>query len=287
MLYLLFCEMKKSVESSRYDNLLKKIKSLKIQGAENVAKKGIEAYSLKRTTSSKTQILSLRPTEPLLKNALNYIDSKRYSKIAEETFLREIRNSHKLTIKAGAELVKNGMNVYSHCHSSTVVDILKLAKKQGKEFVVYTTEVEPHLQGRMTAKDLAKKNIPVIVAPDLAAEQLLKKCDIFFFGADAFTKSFVYNKIGTNTLSKIARSHRIKVYSCGISLKYTNIVRIENRAGKEVWDERNKNIDVLYPAFDRTPYSLVNGIVSEFGVKTPKQFVKSAKKKLSDFMKRS
>ena len=274
--------MKKKVKLSKYDKLLRNIKSLKIQGAENVAKKGIQAYVLKPNTDSKKKILELRPTEPLLKNALNYLDSKKFTKIAEEKFLKEIRKSHKLTMEAGAELIEDGMNIYSHCHSTTVIDILKKAKRDGKRFVVYTTEVEPHLQGRKTAKELAKYDIQVFVAPDLAAEQLIKKCDIFFFGVDAFTKTAVYNKIGTNTLAKIAKSHRVKVYSCGISLKFINSVKIEQRKGKEVWDERQKKIEVLYPAFDRTPYSLVNGIISEFGIKTPKSFVKLAKKKISN-----
>ena len=274
--------MKKKVKLSSYDKLLRDIKSLKIQGAENVAKKGIKAYDLKPTTESKKKILSLRPTEPLLKNSLNYIDSKRFTKVARDRILGEIKRSHRLAVEAGAKLVEEGMNIYSHCHSTTVIDILKKAKREGKNFVVYTTEVEPHLQGRKTAKELAKYNIKVFVAPDLAAEQLIKKCDIFFFGADAFTRTAVYNKIGTHTLAKIAKSHRVKVYSCGISLKFVNSVKIEQRKGKEVWDERQKKIEVLYPAFDKTPYSLVSGIVSEFGVKTPRSFVSHAKKKLAN-----
>jgi len=274
--------MKKKATISKYEKILRDIKSLKIQGAENVARKGIMAYDLKPTTISKKKILSLRSTEPLLKNALDYINSKRFMKVAQEKFLKEIKRSHKLTVEAGAKLIEENMNIYSHCHSTTVVDILKKAKRQGKNFVVYTTEVEPHLQGRKTANDLAKYNIKVIVAPDLAAEQLIKKCDIFFFGADAFTRAAVYNKIGTNTLAKIARFHRVRVYSCGISMKFINSIKIEKRKGKEVWDERQKNIEVLYPAFDRTSYNLLSGVISEFGVKKPKVFVNLAKKKISN-----
>jgi translation initiation factor eIF-2B subunit delta len=277
--------MKKKVKVSRYDKLLRDIKALRVQGAENVAKAGIKAYDLKPTTESKKRILALRATEPLLKNSLDYIDSRRFTKVAEERVLKEMRHSHKLAVEAGAELVESGMNIYSHCHSSTVIDILKKAKRQGKKFVVYTTEVEPHLQGRKTAKELAKYNIKVFVSPDLAAEQLIKKCDLFFFGVDAFTRTAVYNKIGTNTLAKIARAHRVKVYSCGISMKFINSVKIEQRKGKEVWDERQKKIEVLYPAFDRTPYTLLTGIISEFGVKKPKSFVSQAKNKLSNLSK--
>jgi len=108
------------------------------------------------------------------------------------------------------------------------------------------------LQGRKTAKDLAKSRIKVIIAPDMAAEQSLRKCDLFLFGADAFTKSLTINKIGTSTLVKLAKLHGIPRYSCGVSLKYANKIKIEKRSGKEVWDERNKNIQTINPAFDKT-----------------------------------
>ena len=170
------------------------------------------------------------------------------------------------------------MNIYTHCHSSTVIDILKYAKqKQKKKFVVYTTEVEPLLQGRKTAEDLAKSKIKVIISPDMAAEQSLKKCDLFLFGVDAFTKKSVANKIGTNTLCKIAKIYNIPSYACGVSQKFTDKIKIEKRPSKEVWDKHNKKIEVTNPAFDKTKLKLITGIISEFGILSPKKFVKIVK----------
>jgi len=267
--------MKKG-ELKRFNKILQDIKSIKIQGAENVAKAGIKAFLLSPTKQTAKQILKTRPTEPLMQNAIKLILKSKNKNRAAKKFLSSLKKSHETTAKKGAALIKNNMNIYTHCHSSTVIDILKYAKKKRKKnFIVYTTEVEPLLQGRQTATDLAKAKIKVIITPDLAAEHSLKKCDLFLFGADAITKKELANKIGTNTLVKLAKLHNIPTYA--VSQKFTNKIKIEKRNGKEVWDERNKNIFPQNPAFDKAKLKNITGIISEFGILTPKQFIKKIK----------
>jgi translation initiation factor 2B subunit (eIF-2B alpha/beta/delta family) len=270
---------KKVTRITRFDKILEDIKSIKIQGAENVAKAGIKAFLLQPDKKSANQILKTRPTEPLLQNAIKSLLTTKNPKKEAEKFLKDLKKSHETITKKGAMLIRKNMNVYTHCHSSTVMDILKYAKrKRKKDFVVYTSEVEPILQGHLTAQDLAKAKIKVIISPDLAAEQTLKKCDLLLFGADAFTPNAVINKIGTSTLCKIAKDRGIPRFACGVSKKFTKKVKIENRPGKEVWDERNNKIEVINPAFDRTNKKLVSGVVSEFGILHYGNFIKKAKK---------
>lgn len=274
--------MKKKVNSPSFNKIISDIKSIKIQGAENVCKAGIKAYLLQPDKASTKQILATRPTEPLLQNALALLQKSKHPKRTAKKFLTNLKNSHEKISKKGAALIKNDMNIYTHCHSSTVMDILKHAhKKQKKRFVVYTTEVEPLLQGHMTAKDLAKSNIKVIITPDLAAENSLRQCDLFFFGADAFTKTEVANKLGTSTLSKLAKLHKVPTYSCGVSLKITKKIKIKARSPSEVWNPKNKNIQVINQPFDKTKLKDITGIISEHGILKQKEFVKKAKEKLS------
>jgi len=272
---------KRVKKTSRFEKIIHDIKNVKIQGAENVAKAGIKAYALQPDKRSVKEILSARPTEPLLQNAIKKIRKSRNKDIAAANFLSYLRKSHKKTVLNGARLIRNNMNIYTHCHSSTVMDILKYAKrKRKKNFVVYTTEVEPLLQGRKTAQDLARAKIKVVVTPDLNAESSLSKCDLFLFGADAFTKSYVANKIGTSTLVRLAKIYKVPRYTCGVSLKFTRSIKLEKRSSKEVWDERNKKIEVINPAFDKTKLKDLTGIISEFGILKRKAFVKKARKKL-------
>ena len=275
--------MEKNLSTPSFNKIVKDIKSVKIQGAENIAKAGIKAFLLMPNKKSAKKILSVRPTEPLLQNAIKLLLKSEQPTLTAKKFLSNLKKSHETIAKKGATLIKNDMNIYTHCHSSTVMDILKYAKKkQKKNFVVYTTEVEPLLQGRLTADDLAKSKIKVIIAPDLAAELSLEKCDLFLFGADAFTKSIVANKIGTSTLVKLAKIHNIPRYSCGVSMKFTKKVKIEKRSPKEVWNIYRNKIKVINPAFDKTKLKELSGVISEFGILSPKKFVKEAKNKLKN-----
>ena len=49
---------------------------------------------------------------------------------------------------------------------------------------------------------------------------------------------------------------------------------------------QNKNIKVMNPAFDLTKKKLISGIVSELGILTHKQFVKKAKQKIKEFIRK-
>ncbi|MCR4284908.1 MAG: hypothetical protein NUV97_02590 [archaeon] len=278
--------MKKGVkESFSFERIIRDIKSVKIQGAENIARAGIKAYALQPDKKSIKKILSARPTEPLLQNAIYLLrKSKNKEKVARK-FLNELKKAHETIVIKGAALIKNNMNIYVHCHSSSVIDILKYAKKKRKKnFVVYTTEVEPLLQGRMTAKDLSKAGIKVFLSPDLNAEAALVKCDLFLFGADAFTRKYIVNKIGTSNLVDLAKFHKIPRYSCGVSLKFTKKVKLEMRPSREVWNQYNKNIEIINPSFDKTKIKLLSGIISELGILSPKQFVKEAKENLKQIL---
>ena len=269
------------------EKIISDIRHIRVQGAENVAKAGIRAFLLNPTKANAKKIVSVRATEPLLQNAIKMLLASNDKKSCAEDFLRELNSSHGLISRFGSELIKGDMNVYTHCHSSTVIDILKEAKRRRRKFVVYTTEVEPVLQGRMTALDLEKSGIKVVIAPDMAMEQILKKCDLVLFGADAFTKTSVYNKIGTEVLCRLAKHYGIPRYACGVSMKISDRIKIEKRSGKEVWDERKKNIEIFYPAFDKVNYKLISGVISEFGILGYKTFVQMARSKLKRLAKKN
>jgi methylthioribose-1-phosphate isomerase len=71
--------------------------------------------------------------------------------------------------------------------------------------------------------------------------------------------------------------YKIPRYSCGVSSKFTKKIRIEKRPSKELWFRRNKNIEINNPAFDKTNYNLLTGIISELGILKPKDFIKRQK----------
>lgn len=272
-------------KGDKFNQILEDIRDIKIQGAENVAKAGMKAFILQPNKESVKRINKTRPTEPLMQNSLKCLIKSKDPKKKQKKILDYLKKSQEKISKKGATLIRKDMNVYVHCHSSSVMNILKLAKKQKKDFTVYTSEVEPILQGRMTAEDLAKSKIKTVIVPDMAAGEFLKKCDLFLFGADAFSKKYLANKIGTKTLCNIAKDFDIPRYCCGVSLKYTKKINLEIRKPSEVWRKRNKRIKTVNPAFDRVEYKLISGIISEFGRTSSAEFLKKAKLNVKRFTK--
>src|SRR3989344_8618362 len=102
-----------------FDKICQDIKDLKIQGAVNVAKQGLEAYSLKPTKESIRKLLSLRPTEPMLRNVLEYAD-----RFSVEDASRLIDNHFDKLLIYGKKFIRFKKRIFTHCHSSAVVNIL-------------------------------------------------------------------------------------------------------------------------------------------------------------------
>ncbi len=278
-----------------FDETVKKIKSLEIQGAENIAVKAVEAFATKlKETQSKAKLAkavkelkAARATEPALQNALDYcLASYETDPDIVKTVLAHFKDSRPLISKNGASLIKNGMKVFTHCHSSTVERIIIEAHKQGKKITVYNTETRPRFQGRITATKLAKEGIHVTHMVDSAGRNVLRDCDIFLIGCDSITKSRkVINKIGTESLFDAARESKVPVYICTNSWKFDTEstlkkdTKIEERDPKEVWDKPPKNVTIFNPAFEKIDLDKVTGVISELGVLKPNKLIRTIRKK--------
>ena len=263
--------MKKS-----FAQIAKDIKSIKIQGARNIAKAGLQAYQLKPTKASKKKLLSLRPTEPMLKHVLDLADKQPIKKIINHFDLAQNKINREVY-----KLIKPNDIIFTHCHSTNVTHSLINAKKKGKKFQVYNTETRPLFQGRKTARELKKNKIKVTMFIDsamaiaLEKKQNTKKVTKIFIGADALPKKGIINKVGSGMLAELASKHKIPLYVIADSWKYspTNLP-IEQRKLNEVWDQAPKNIKIKNPAFEFVPKKLITKIVSEYGALSYNGFLK-------------
>lgn len=279
---------------SLYIDTVNKIKSLEIQGAENIAIAAVKAFGerLKKTKGAEKlkkyvkELESLRETEPALRNALHYcLINFRKDKAVVDTVIDYFKTSKDKIAEIGAKKIHDGMTVFTHCHASTVTKILIEAWNQGKRFTVRNTETRPKYQGRKTAEELASFGIPVIHSVDSAGRLSIKECDLFLFGADAITvEGNVVNKIGTTMFIEFAILYQIPVYSCTNSWKFDpltiggNDEPIEERNPNEVWENPPRGVKVINPAFELTPADRINEIITELGVFKPETLVMEIKK---------
>lgn len=269
------------MKKKRFNKIVKNIKQIKIQGARNIAKAALHAYSLIPTKNSKKKLLSLRPTEPMMENVLNMAEKG----ISKNKILAHFKEAQDKINKHVFKLVKKGDIIFTHCHSTNVVNALIYSKKKGKKFEVYNTETRPLFQGRKTARELRNARIKVTMFVDsalgvaLSKEQGTKKVTKVFLGADALLKKGVINKIGSEVISRIAKEEKIPIYIIADSWKFTKKkVPREQRKLNEIWDKAPKNIKIKNPSFEFVKKKYITGIVSEFGLMKYGEFVRKVKK---------
>jgi eIF-2B alpha/beta/delta-like uncharacterized protein len=265
------------MDKKRFDKIASDIKKIKIQGARNIAKAALFAYSLVPTKSSIQKLKSLRPTEPMLEKVLNLVEKKPYKEILEH--FDSAQNKINLSV---FKLIKKGDVIFTHCHSTNVSNALIYAKKHGKKFQVYNTETRPLFQGRRTANELRKAGIKVTMFVDsavaLAIEKESKKDKIYankiFIGADALLPNGIINKIGSGLISELAHNHKIPFYIVADSWKFSRKkVPIEQRSLNEVWNNAPKDVKIKNPAFEFVPKKNISGIVTELGIMKYDKFV--------------
>ncbi len=290
-----------------------KIKDLEVKGARNVAIAALEAidYLAKKTKTKNRQafikeleeareiFFASRPTEPLMRNAVNWVirgaktsDLKNVKDVAHVVsscsceFRKCLEHSRERIAEIGAKRILDGMVIFTHCHSSTVTYLLKKAKQSGKNFEVICTETRPAFQGRITAKEMLQLGIKTTLIVDSAARSFMKNADIAIVGADAITsEGNVVNKIGTAAIALFAREARVPFYVVTELLKFDQATLwgeyegIEERGGGEVWQEAPKKLCIRNPAFEVTRRDFIDGIICEGGVIPPHAVVEIVQRK--------
>ncbi len=254
----------------KFGQIVEDIKTLKIQGAENVAKAAIDAWAIAKDKKKATKVLvSLRPTEPMLRNALKYLNSGK----DPEELKKEIDEELQKIATFGSRLIGKESLVYTHCHSSTVEAILKKAKLEGKKLEVHATETRPDYQGRITAANLAKAGIKVTLYVDSAAPSAMRDADMMLIGCDAITAyGGIINKIGSQLFAKVATEMGIPVYVACHSLKfdtstrYGKVEKIEERSDTEVWPNHPRGVKIVNNVFDFVSQDYISAMITELGV---------------------
>ena len=251
------------------DKIVANIKSIKIQGARNIAKAALQAYALLPTKETKEKLIHARITEPMLFHTLD-----NFEKIGKEKTLEHFDSAQDKINKFVFKLIKQNSIIFTHCHSTNVINALVYAKKHGKKFEVYNTETRPLFQGRRTSLELKKYKIKSTQFIDSAARIAIKQADLIFFGADAILKSGVINKIGSGMFAEIASDEKKPVYIIADSWKFSSVnLKIEQRSLDEIWENAPKSIKLKNPAFEFIEKRFISKIVSELGILSLDRFI--------------
>ncbi len=189
----------------------------------------------------------------------------------------------------GAALISEKAGILTHCNAGalatggygTALGVIRSTFIAGKVSQVYADETRPWMQGaRLTAWELLHDDIPVILQSDSVAAHLMQqgKVDWVVVGSDRIASNGdVANKIGTYGLAVLAKYHHVKFMvvaptsTIDMAVSNGSEIPIEQRASAEVTciagtQMAAEGVTAINPAFDVTPASLVDAIVTEKGV---------------------
>lgn len=309
----------KYIETDRLSVVYHSIKSLAVRGAPAIgcaAALGLAASMSRLKVSSRDEFISE------MKKASDYLDSARPTAVnlswalkrcctkieisgeREISGLKMILTLEALAIleedirmcreigKNGASIIKPGCGILTHCNAGalatgdfgTALSPIYKAKESGIDFIVYSDETRPLLQGaRLTAWELKRAGVKVVTICDNMAAQVMRegKVNLVIVGADRIAANGdTANKIGTYGLAILANYHKIPFYvaapysTIDISIKSGAGIPIEQRSADEITLFNGKRIspegiEVYNPAFDITPSELISGIITEKGLLYP------------------
>lgn len=192
----------------------------------------------------------------------------------------------------GAELLRDGQGVLTHCNAGglatseygTALSLFFTATDQGKKLHVFVDETRPLLQGaRLTAWELLQHGVDATLICDSMAGQVMREGRIqaVVTGADRIAANGdAANKIGTYSVAVLAKAHSIPFYVAApsttfdLSIDSGEEIPIELRDADEITHGFGRQtapdgVTVYNPAFDVTPATLIDGIVTEKGVIMP------------------
>ncbi|MDQ2050123.1 ribose 1,5-bisphosphate isomerase [Natronolimnohabitans sp. A-GB9] len=260
-----------------------------------------EAFTRELREAART-LYETRPTAVSLPNALRYVlrgmDGDTVAELRAATIARAEAFQHDLAHAQtelgaiGANRLRDGDVVMTHCHSTDALACVEAALEDGKELEAIVKETRPRKQGHITAQQLREWDVPVTLIVDNAARRYLDRADHVLVGADSIAADgSVINKIGTSGLAVSARERGVPVMVAAQTIKLHpdtmtgHTVEIEMRDEREVLEDDHRaeitgdgdgdsdGLTVENPAFDVTPPRYVDAIVTEHGQFPPESIV--------------
>ena len=311
--------VEKYVDCREWQEVAEAIKSMKIRGAPAIgvaAALGI-ALGAKNSQATNTNdflkefeeicegISATRPTARNLFWAVERMRARVQShqnsrpeglkQILEEEALKILKEDIEINEemgKIGAELLKDGDNILTHCNAGalatagygTALGVIRAAFNENKQIHIFVDETRPLLQGaRLTAWELKKEGIPFTLITDNMAGFLMSqgKIEKVIVGADRIVANGdVANKIGTYSVAVLAKENGIPFYvaaprsTLDLSMASGEKIPVEERGPQEVTQINGSliapaQVKVRNPAFDITPHSYISAIITEVGIAKP------------------
>ncbi len=181
---------------------------------------------------------------------------------------------------------KTTLKIMLISYSSTIIELLTQYDKN--DLIIYVLESRPLFEGHRVSELLSNKYETHLII-DAAMGKYIDDIDFVFIGVDSVLEDgSIINKIGTYPLAVLTKSTNAQVYAICDTFKYNLLshygyeVKIEEKPIKEVYNKKIKQdlLKVHNYYFDITPPEYIDGVISDLGILTIKEFIEEVKNKL-------
>ncbi len=299
--------------SPEISSLIDEIRNDKIHGASQLARQAVQVL---RITAERSQaesvdrflielgevgegLMSARPamapvyniTRHLLRAVSEKSSGMELAAIRQLTVIKAdeaIGDSQRAVARIaqhGSGLINDSDRVMTHSYSSTVMEMLKVARARHNNVEVITTRSGPGRTGEGIAGELGRLGVAVTFIDDTAAGLYVTTANKVMVGADRIcADGRLINGVGTYPLALIAEKAGIHFYVLCETLKFDarlsgSDVDLEEKESSEVVEPGRlpPEVRVKNPYFDITPLELITGIVTENGLLRPEEVIKYMK----------
>ncbi len=195
-------------------------------------------------------------------------------KILSSTLDRVVEDIEAGKRKAATEAAKifeDDGTFLTHDYSSTILDAVEIAAADGSQLTAYVTEARPRYLGRKTVRRFIEiDGIEPHLLVDGASGTFLSEVDQVVLGMDCIVEDTLYNRVGTLPLVATANLLDVPVTVVGSNAKIITdgfVFENEYRPASEVLLEPTEGVTVENPAYDATPVSLLDQVVTDSGLR--------------------
>jgi translation initiation factor eIF-2B subunit delta len=230
------------------------------------------ASALKRANPSHASLFTAMQT--VVVDVVDRTDDVAGSKsLLEEVIdrvIEAVQQGKSRAAERAASTFEDGETFLTHDFSSTVLEAVEGALDDGVGLTAYVTEARPRFLGRKAARRLGDlEGVEPHLLVDGAAGSFLTECDRVIIGMDCIVDDTLYNRVGTFPIAATAARLGVPVTVVGSAAKVVDsgfVFENELRPPGEVSLEPIEDVVIENPAYDATPVSLVDQLITDDGV---------------------
>ena len=212
-------------------------------------------------------------------------ESKEYLLEFIDTFIRNrIELAQELIVRNCVKKIHNEDVIMIYSRSSAVIQSLKAAKKEGKEFRVIVVDSRPLHDGKKVLEELAKEDIRCTFVTQTAIGYVIDQVTKILIGAHCiFSNGSLMSRTGTSLVALMGNSCNIPVIVCCETYKFSERVQIDSIVFNEIADPDSlieignvepilcdwrdiRDLKLLNIMYDVTPSEYISIVISEFGM---------------------